>query len=128
MLAENDVLGAQLTPEQIVWLSALATGGLAIMWGLFWWSVARSKESIHQILLSAAFFRTVAVMGIVAATVVLSLAGRLGGNTTGAILSGIVGYVLGQLSGRERKDPDSHALSARHQAEARSGRLTTLTT
>lgn len=37
-------------------------------------------------------------MGVIAATVVLSLAGRLEGNTTGAILSGIVGYVLGQLS------------------------------
>ena len=39
-------------------------------------------------------------MGVIAATVVLSLAGRLEGNLTGAILSGIVGYVLGQISAR----------------------------
>jgi len=106
MLAESDISGVQLTPQEIIWLSGLATGGLAVMWGLFWWSVERSKESIYQILLSAAFFKTVAVMGVVAATVVLSLAGRLSGNITGAILSGIAGYVLGQLSGRERKDAE----------------------
>lgn len=42
-------------------------------------------------------------MGVIAATVVLSLAGRLDGNITGAILSGIVGYVFGQLSHQESK-------------------------
>jgi hypothetical protein len=61
-----------------------------------------AKQNVHQILVSASFFRTVAVMGVIAATVVLSLAGRLEGNITGAILSGIVGYVLGQLAGRGR--------------------------
>ncbi len=92
---------AQLSPEYVFWLSVLATGGLVLMWAVFWTAVGRSNESVRDILLSAGFFRTVAVMGVIAATVVLSLAGRLEGNITGAILSGIVGYVLGHLSGRE---------------------------
>jgi len=68
------------------------------MWAVFWWAVGRSDQSVHDILMDAGFFRTVTVMGVIAATVVLSLAGRLEGNITGAILSGIVGYVLGHLS------------------------------
>lgn len=91
-----------LSPQYIFWLSILATSGLAFMWAAFWWAVVKRGESIHEILLSSGFFRTVVVMGVVAAAVVLSLAGRLESNITGAILSGIVGYVLGQLSGQRR--------------------------
>jgi len=98
----QDTTGVQLSSQFILWLSILATGGLVLMWAVFWLAVVRSKESVREILLSTMFFRTVAVMGVIAATVVLSLAGRLEGNITGAILSGIVGYVLGQLSGRPR--------------------------
>jgi hypothetical protein len=87
-----------LSPEYVVGLSILATVGLILMWAVFWFATVKAKESIHEILLSPSFFRTVTVMGVIAATVVLSLAGRLEGNITGAILSGIVGYVLGQLS------------------------------
>jgi len=86
-----------MTPQQIVLLSVLATSGLVVMWATFWRTVAKSGGNIHEVLLSPAFFRTVCVMGIIAATVVLSLAGRLEGNITGAILSGIAGYVLGGL-------------------------------
>jgi len=96
----HDSLSVQLTSEQIVRLSLLATFGLILMWTVFWIAVARARESIREILLSTGFFRTVAVMGVIAATVVLSLAGRLEGNITGAILSGIVGFVLGSLAGR----------------------------
>ena len=81
------------------------------MWLVFWLSVARSKESVHEILASPGFFRTVTVMGVVAATVVLSLAGRLEGNITGAILSGIVGYVLGQLSSKSHASPAESQVS-----------------
>jgi hypothetical protein len=97
----------QLSPEYIVWLAVLATTGLAIMWAVFWFAVVRAKESVHEVLLSAGFFRTVTVMGVIAATVVLSLAGRLEGNITGAILSGIVGYVLGAVSARARGHTDA---------------------
>jgi hypothetical protein len=92
----------QLSPQYIAGLSILATGGLVLMWTVFWRAVTQAKESVREILLSSGFFRTVAVMGVIAATVVLSLAGRLEGNITGAILSGIVGYVLGQLAGHGR--------------------------
>jgi len=96
----------QLSPDYIFKLSVLATVGLVLMWLGFWTVVIFRKENVHEILLSSGFFRTIAVMGVVAATVVLSLAGRLEGNITGAILSGIVGYVLGQLAGRGRGRTD----------------------
>ena len=102
----NDVSGAVLSAHDVLLLSILATSGVVLMWGFCWLAVARSGESVHEVLLGAAFFRTVAVMGVIAATVVLSLAGRLAGNITGAILSGIVGYVLGQLSSRDSKRLD----------------------
>jgi hypothetical protein len=92
-----------LNPQYVLWLSILATSGLLVCWVAFWWAVTKRQEDIHEILASPGFFRTVTVMGVIAATVVLSLAGRLEGNFTGAILSGIVGYVLGQLSGHQEK-------------------------
>jgi hypothetical protein len=87
---------AELNPHYILWLSILATAGLVLMWGAFWLAVVRRQESVRDVLLSPAFFRTVVVMGVIAATVVLSLADRLEGNVTGAILSGVAGYVLGR--------------------------------
>ena len=99
---QKGVEAVQLSPVEIGWLSVLATVGLVLMWTVFWFAIVRAKESVHDVLLSSGFFRTVTVMGVVAATVVLSLAGRLDGNITGAILSGIVGYVLGQISASGR--------------------------
>lgn len=103
--AENIVKEA-LKQEYVVLLSILATLGLVIMWWLFWRSVARSNESIFNIIKSTATFKIITVMGVIAATVVLSLADRLEGNITGAILSGIVGYVLGQLSSKKEEKED----------------------
>ena len=97
---ESTQSSVELTPQYILWLSILATAGLASMWSIFWIAVIRHGESVHEVLASSGFFRTVVVMGVIAGTVVLSLAGRLPGNITGAILSGIVGYVLGQLQSR----------------------------
>jgi hypothetical protein len=88
----------ELKPEYIVGLSVLATKGIVAMWGMFWNAVAKSDEKIMDILKSSSFFKTITVIGVIAATVVLSLAVRLDGNITGAILSGIAGYVLGHLS------------------------------
>jgi len=92
----------------IIFLCVLATLGLAFMWHSFWSAVSKTQESVHKILSSVAFFRTVTVMGVIAATVVLSLASKLDGSITGSILSGIVGYVLGQISSRnnERQVPE----------------------
>src|SRR4051812_7659355 len=96
----NEIEPVKLDQIGVLVLAALATVGLTVMWGAFWFSVYRAKENVHDILLSHGFFRTVTVMGVIAATAVLSLAGRIEGNVTGAILSGIVGYVLGALSSR----------------------------
>ncbi len=94
---------APLSPQYVLWLAILATTGLAFCWVSFWWAVGkRGGEEIRDVLGSSGFFRTVAVMGVIAAATVLSLAGRLPGEITGAILSGIVGYVLGQLSGHKQ--------------------------
>lgn len=98
----DPVAGFVASEAAVLILSGLATVGLAVMWIAFWLAVARSGESITHILQSSAFFRTVTVMGVIAATVVLSLAGRLEGNITGAVLSGIVGYVLGAVSQKEK--------------------------
>ena len=108
---QKGVEAVQLGPAEIGWLAVLATVGLVLMWAVFWLAIIRAKESVHDVLLSPGFFRTVTVMGVVAATVVLSLAGRLDGNITGAILSGIVGYVLGQISAAGRGHPEENKKS-----------------
>jgi hypothetical protein len=90
----------------IFWLSVVATTALVLMWGTFWIAVLYSGESIVHVLLNQTFFRTVTVMGVIAATAVLSLAGKLEGNITGAILSGIAGYVLGHITS-SKTDPSN---------------------
>jgi hypothetical protein len=96
----------------IFWLSICATTALVLMWGMFWLAVMRSGERIIDILLNPAFFRTVTVMGVIAATAVLSLAGKLDGNITGAILSGIAGYVLGHLTS-QKTEPSHDSIGER---------------
>ena len=93
----------ELSSVDVRWLAVLATSGLVAMWAIFWLAMRRTDESMTEILLNPSFFKTVAVMGVIAATVVLSLAGRLEGNLTGAILSGIVGYVLGSVTGKAKE-------------------------
>ncbi|HET9342887.1 MAG TPA: hypothetical protein VFO25_08240 [Candidatus Eremiobacteraceae bacterium] len=91
-----------MTSDQIVTLSLLATVGIVVMWLAFWTIVwVQKKETVAEILGKAAFFRALAVIGVVAAVTVLSLAGRMESNIAGAILSGTVGFVLGHLSSRE---------------------------
>jgi hypothetical protein len=99
-----------LPPEEIFGLSIIATVAIASMWGIFWLAVIRSKERVIDILTNQAFFRTVTVIGVIAATAVLSLAGQLEGSVTGAILSGIAGYVLGHLAGQKKESPEPGSL------------------
>jgi hypothetical protein len=105
---ENELPNAvKMTAQHVLWLSILATSGLVLMWGVFWIAVARRNESISEILTKPEFFKVVTVMGVVAATVVLSLADRIHGSLTAAILSGIVGYVLGSAVKRPRELAES---------------------
>lgn len=94
-------LAVNIKAEYIVGLAVLAAVCIVLMWCMFWHTVAKSQDSVIDVLKSPSFFKGSTVIGVIAATAVLSLAGRLDGNVSGAILSGIVGYVLGQLSGRE---------------------------
>ena len=71
------MVAVQLVPEYIIGLSILATLGLAFMWGSFWFFVAKSKDSIMDVIKSPSFFKIITdVVGVIAATVILSLAGR----------------------------------------------------
>ena len=87
-----------MSSQYVWWLSILATAGLCLMWAVFWIAVWRRNESVTEILTKPEFFKVVTVMGVIAATVVLSLADRIKGELTAAILSGIVGYVLGSVA------------------------------
>jgi hypothetical protein len=75
------------------------------MWAIFWIAVWRRNESVTEILTKPEFFKVVTVMGVIAATVVLSLADRIKGELTAAILSGIVGYVLGSVAHKAQGPP-----------------------
>ena len=109
LLADTVQMGSQY----VWWLSVLATAGLCLMWTVFWIAVWRRNESITEILTKPEFFKVVTVMGVIAATVVLSLADRIKGELTAAILSGIVGYVLGSLAHKTREAPTQR----RHEKE-----------
>lgn len=98
----------QMSSQYVWWLSVLATVGLCLRWTVFWIVVWRRKESITDILTKPEFFKVVTVMGVIAATVVLSLADRIKGELTAAILSGIVGYVLGSVAHKTREAPNHH--------------------
>lgn len=91
----------------IIFLSILATLGLFLMWGIFWFFVWKSKESITYIIQSPFVFKIIVVMGVISATAVFTLTGKLSGDIAGAIISGIVGYVLGQSSLMNKISSDS---------------------
>lgn len=97
-----------MSEQYVWWLSVLATAGLCLMWTVFWIAVWRRNESITDILTKPEFFKVVTVMGVIAGTVVLSLADRIKGELTAAILSGIVGYVLGSVTHKTPPAPKQH--------------------
>lgn len=105
-MQNTEVTAVQISEQYVWWLSILATTGLFLMWLVFWFVVWRRGESITDILTKPEFFKVTTVMGVVAATVVLSLADRIQGNLTAAILSGIVGYVLGSVAHKSRTGHD----------------------
>ena len=111
------VTHTQMTPQYVWDLSILAAVGLVACWIAFWLAVSCSHESISGILLNPGFFKTVTVMGVIAATVVLSLADRIEGQLTAAILSGIVGYVLGSAAGKLTDAERTAAKSKKNQEE-----------
>src|SRR5262245_35362693 len=116
--ATPSVTHVQMTPQYVWDLSILATVGLVACWIAFWLAVSCSHESISGILLNPGFFKTVTVMGVIAGTVILSLADRIEGQLTAAILSGIVGYVLGSAAGKLTDAERTAAKRKKNQEEA----------
>jgi hypothetical protein len=104
-----------MTPGYVLLLSILATLGLSACWTVFWIVVYRREESITEILSNPSFFKVVTVMGVIAAAVVLSLCDKIDGTLTASILSGIVGYVLGSLAG---KQPPGNTTASQPQGNA----------
>jgi len=110
-MPNTELPAIQINEQYVWWLSILATAGLFLMWTIFWFVVWRRNESVTEIITKPEFFKVITVMGVIAATVVLSLANRIQGSLTAAILSGIAGYVLGSVThkpkeNRETKPPD----------------------
>lgn len=105
MGANNAVVVVQMSEQYVLWLSLLATTGLSLAWAVFWLVAWHRGANIAEIISRPELFRIITVMGVIAATAVLSLTNRIDGNLTGAILSGIVGYVLGSVSNRKREAP-----------------------
>jgi len=105
MGANNAVVVVQMSEQYVLWLSLLATTGLSLAWAVFWLVAWHRDANIAEIISRPELFRIITVMGVIAATAVLSLTNRIDGNLTGAILSGIVGYVLGSVSNRKREVP-----------------------
>ena len=81
-------------------LAFLVFAGMVVMWTMFWIAYIKVKDPtiMLTILESPIFLKTVTVIGVVAVTGALAISERLESSATGAILSGIVGYVLGQCS------------------------------
>ena len=87
-----------LHPIYIAGLSVLAAISLVFMWWCFWKAAASKDNNVLTTIQNSAFLKTVTVIGVIAATVILTLVDKLGGDIAGAILSGVAGYVLGNTS------------------------------
>ncbi len=92
-----------LSSQEILNISLMATVGIVLIWFVFFLVAYKQKVRITEILQMQSFFRTTAVIGVIASTTVLALSGRIEGELAAAILSGIVGYVLG--AGSRKPDP-----------------------
>ena len=87
--------GTTLDPSQVVVLAVAALVAVLGVWITLWVVAVQKPELVKALLLNQHFLRGMAVIMVLAAVTVLALAGRLDGEVAGAILSGIVGYVLG---------------------------------
>ncbi len=86
-----------LEPMQFVYLMFGFAGTLIIIWVVFWLAIMRIKSNPITVVSNTGFLRIVTVGFTLSAVVILSLARILTGEIAGAIVSGIVGYVLGSV-------------------------------
>jgi hypothetical protein len=77
---------------------------MAVATVIAWLSGARvikaKNESIKELIEKTTFLQNVTVFAVVSSCTLLGLAGIIKGELVGAILSGIVGYVLGSIKKR----------------------------
>ncbi len=107
-----------LSPIYILAICVLAVFGLIMIFGIFFFAIIRSKADLTETILVPTFIKALTVAGVISATTVLALAQVLEGQVVAAILSGIVGYVLGTAeriitSGRCKSNGDSESASPR---------------
>ena len=83
-----------LTPEQFMYLAIVVTGGITVAW-ITLCVCFRSQPNVFLALFAdALFLRTLTVVFIIIAALLLALTNHLSVEVT-AILAGIAGYVLG---------------------------------
>ncbi len=84
-----------LDPTQFVYVLLVFAGTFVIFWGVFWLVASRDKTSALAIINNSGFLRIVTVGFTLSAVLILAIAGIFSGEIAGAIISGVVGYVLG---------------------------------
>ena len=109
---DSDSAGVALEPWQVVTLAVAALTGVLGMWITLWVAAAKNPELVKDLLLNQHFLRGMAVIMVLAAVTVLALSSKLQGQAAGAILSGVVGYVLGS-----RVSPDKTSSANRGSRE-----------
>ncbi len=80
---------------QFLYLMLVFAGTFVIFWGVFWLVASRDKTDTLSIIDNGGFLRIVTVGFTLSAVLILAIAGILNGEIAGAIISGVVGYVLG---------------------------------
>lgn len=86
---------SKLSSQEIIIISLLATIGIVSMWIVFFIIAYKQDEKLTDIIRMDAFFKAITVIGVIGSTSVLAIAERIEGELAAAILSGIVGYILG---------------------------------
>lgn len=95
--------GIVFDSTQFVYLMFGFAGTLCVVWGFFWIAVMRAKTKPVEVINNSGFLRVITVGFTLSAVVILSLAQIISGELAGAIISGIVGYVLGSINTSQNK-------------------------
>lgn len=93
---------SKLSSQEIIIISILATIGIVSMWIVFFIIAYKQNERLTDIIRMDAFFKAITVIGVIGSTSVLAISEKIEGELAAAILSGIVGYILGAGSKQDK--------------------------